>query len=88
MTNILKKIEDARNELARLEKELATKSCREVGHQWIRIGGMSACCYEDCSCSVPVHECEVCKDCDYGVNQEADDLRKACENHMLEGGDW
>ena len=84
MINILKQLEDTRNELARLERELATKSCREVGHRWVFRGGANACCFEDCSCSVPVYECSVCKDCDYGVNREAEDIRAACEKEMLE----
>jgi hypothetical protein len=32
----------------------------------------------DCSCSVPVHECAVCGDCDYGDNPEADQTVRRC----------
>lgn len=50
----------------------------EAGHEWRHVGGCNAGCHEDCSCSVPVHECARCGDCDYGDNPEADAKRAAC----------
>jgi hypothetical protein len=53
--------------------------CAALGHDWVFIGGKNACCADpDCCCSVPVHECRSCGDCDYGDNNEADQVRAAC----------
>ena len=52
--------------------------CIELGHKWTFIGGANAGCDDDCACSVPVHECEVCGDCDYGENDEAKQVIETC----------
>jgi hypothetical protein len=52
--------------------------CREHGHTWKFIGGKNAGCGRDCGCSVDVHECIICGDCDYGDTEQADDIRKSC----------
>ena len=70
-------------ELARLERraELLPKAqqCAELGHDWRHIGGRNAGCGGDaCSCSVPVHECARCGDCDYGENDEAEKTMADC----------
>lgn len=49
----------------------------EDGHQWEFIGGRNCGC-KDGSCSVPVHRCKLCADCDYGENAEAADVRDLC----------
>ena len=54
--------------------------CAILGHKWGSIGGANAGCSDICGCSVPVHECEVCGDCDYGENDEADDIRERCSD--------
>jgi hypothetical protein len=51
----------------------------EVGHDWVSIGGCNAGCGPDCGCSAPVNECSRCKDCDYGDNAEAEEVRSACQ---------
>lgn len=51
----------------------------ENGHDWQTIGGCNAGCSEWCGCSVPVHECSRCGDCDYGDNHHADEVRSACK---------
>lgn len=43
--------------------------CRKEGHDWKSRGGCNAGCCDDCACSVPVHECTRCGDCDYGQNE-------------------
>lgn len=48
------------------------------GHAWSSVGGANAGCGEDCFCSVPVHECSRCGECDYGENDEASEIRSAC----------
>jgi hypothetical protein len=54
----------------------------EVGHDWQSIGGCNAGCGDFCACSVPVHTCTRCGDCDYGDNEDANEIRKACaERH-------
>jgi len=53
--------------------------CLEYGHDWNSIGGACAGCSNDCCCSVPVNVCSKCGDCDYGDNQEADQIKAECE---------
>lgn len=52
----------------------------ERGHDWQHKGGCNAACElnGDCCCSVPVHECSRCRDCDYGDNEEAHQVRAEC----------
>jgi len=52
--------------------------CEVLGHKWVSIGGCNAACSDDCGCSVPVNECEVCGDCDYGDNNDARETREEC----------
>lgn len=76
-------LEEARAHVARLERQAAAATCVEIGHDWRFIGGRSCCCelgggnYGCCSFSV--HECSRCGDCDYGDNDEATEIRAACE---------
>ncbi|EHK57725.1 hypothetical protein MAXJ12_08379 [Mesorhizobium alhagi CCNWXJ12-2] len=77
-------MEAARAEVSRLEREAAAATCAEIGHSWKSIGGCNAACENiDCGCSVPVHECEVCGDCDYGQNAEADEVKRTCTEQMM-----
>ena len=78
-------------EAARLRRIIESKSCAE-GHTWKSIGGCNASCSDNCSCSIPVNECEVCGDCDYGDNEDARDVIAACdirrdETARKEGGE-
>lgn len=52
----------------------------QVAHDWRSTGGCNAGCCDDCACSVPVHECAGCGDCDYGQNEEADEVRANCQS--------
>ena len=76
---LVARLEAARNEVARLERAIAGAPCSEVGHRWKSLGGCNCGCHEDACCSVPVLECEVCGDCDYGENEWATKQRKECE---------
>lgn len=78
MTVLADRLEAARAEVARLEREFAQGSCREVGHQWESYGGRNAGCSLACCCSVPVNVCTKCGDCDYGENDEANQTRREC----------
>lgn len=71
-------LEEARAKVAEIERQIAAASCREAGHDWQFKGGRACCCDGDGDCSLPVHECAACGDCDYGDNPEADDIRAAC----------
>lgn len=64
-----------------------THPCSVLGHKWKSDGGRwCGCC--DGGCSVPVHECEACGDCDYGDNEDADDVRAECDaRHRASGVD-
>jgi hypothetical protein len=48
------------------------------GHKWKFKGGKNCGCHPDASCSLPVHECERCGDCDYGDTAEAHRIIRAC----------
>ncbi len=74
----LARLEAARVEVARLEREVASASCAEVGHRWRFVGGCAYDC-ETPGCSFAVHECSVCGDCDYDDNEEAPKVRAQCE---------
>lgn len=85
MADLVDRLEAARAEVARLEQQVAASSCAEVGHRWKHIGGSNAGCElaDACSCSVPVHECERCGDCDYGENAEAMEVKRNCTEQMM-----
>lgn len=51
--------------------------CGVLGHRWVFAGSRNCGCGHD-ACSVPVHECEACGDCDYGDNADADETRERC----------
>lgn len=78
-------LEAAQAEVERIKREIAHAPCAEVGHRWRHIGGRNAGCdYPDCGCSVPVHKCEVCGDCDYGDNADAEKVLAECSS----ADDW
>lgn len=79
MSDLLQQIDNAKANVARLEREVARAHCSQVGHDLKHIGGRNAGCRnKDCSCSVPVHECTKCGGCDYGDNAEAEQVRAQC----------
>lgn len=79
MRGLAKQIDEARDQLARLERAAKAATCREMGrHDWKLLGGKNAGCGEGCGCSVMVYECARCGDCDYGDNEEADEARRDC----------
>jgi len=75
---LARRLEDARNELRRLEAQALTASCAQLGCDMKSIGGCNCDCHEDACCSVPVHQCSRCKACDYGENDEAAETRRQC----------
>lgn len=77
MPELAEQLEAARAELARLERIAATATCRELGCDMEHRGGANCGC-EGGHCSVPVHVCTRCGDCDYGDNAEATERRAAC----------
>lgn len=77
------RLDAAEAEAARLRREIAAASCAEVGHDWQHCGGKNAGCGPDCGCSVPVNACAKCGDCDYGDNEEADQVRAKCAEGSL-----
>ncbi len=80
MSTLAEKLDEARAEVARLERQAASATCHELGrHQWVSIGGCNAGCGPYCGCSVPVLQCEICGDCDYGDNSEADETKRRCK---------
>ncbi|MBN9548782.1 MAG: hypothetical protein J0H31_07850 [Alphaproteobacteria bacterium] len=79
MSDLDAQLEAARAEVARIEREIAAGPCWTHGHTWTFLGGANAGCCDTCNCSVSVHVCAKCGDCDYGVNEEAVQIRKECE---------
>lgn len=77
-------LEAAQAEVERIKRQIAGAPCVEVGHRWKHIGGCNAGCDPDCYCSIPVHKCEVCGQCDYGDNAEAREVLAECTN----ADDW
>jgi hypothetical protein len=84
VTHIDDLIAQAKADLAQLERIKARKSC-EAGHSWKSVGGRNAGCDDWCHCSIPVHQCDVCGEIDYGDNEEARDTMAACKR-MRAGG--
>ncbi len=56
--------------------------CSVLGHKWVLSGGANCGC-PDGGCSIPVHECEVCGDCDYGDNLSAVRVRADCRSESV-----
>lgn len=80
MNDLQRQLEEAQNQVARLEQFIKSAPCSEVGHRWVCLGGKNAGCGEGCGCSVPVHECLICGDCDYGDNEWGEKTIKECQN--------
>lgn len=76
---LIDQIDEARAALERLERQAQSATCADLGHDWRCLGGANCGCHEHACCSVPVHECARCKDCDYGDNREAREIRDRCE---------
>lgn len=75
---LIDQLAKAEAEAARLRREIAQGPCVEFGHDWQFVGGSNLGCGPDCACSGPVYTCSKCGDCDYGDNEEADELRAEC----------
>lgn len=78
MMGLPEELADAEGRVARLKQQIAGAACAEVGHDWKHIGGSNAGCGLYCTCSIPVHECRKCGDCDYGENAESAEIKQAC----------
>lgn len=85
--SLLDEIADLDAKLAQLKRRAAAAPCAEVGHRWKFLGGANAGYDDRCRCSVPVHECEACGDCDYGINVEGREIRSKCVERRAEDGD-
>ena len=76
--DLLTELERVEAEADRLRRQIAQGPCREYGHDWQFYGGANAGCGYGCGCSVPVNICSKCGDCDYGDNEEAEEIRTEC----------
>ena len=78
MAGLAEQIRETEAKLARLKSLAAAVTCAEMGeHDWRFIGSCGCTC-SDGYCSVPVHECARCGDCDYGNNAEAAEVKLEC----------
>ena len=81
MTDLNRELEETLDKAEQLKRQIAAASCREVGHDWVFIGGRNVGCTdmgESCSCSTSVHVCSKCDDCDYGDTPERDQVIEKC----------
>lgn len=79
MKNLAKRLSAAEAEVARLRRLIRASTCAEIGScDWQHTGGCNAGCDPSCTCSVPVHVCRRCGDCDYGRNADASEVRREC----------
>lgn len=83
--DLLKRLADLEAQAEHVRREIAQGPCKQYGHEWEPLGGANAGCGNDCACSVPVHRCVKCSDCDYGDNDEAKQVREKCA--AMKGGD-
>lgn len=79
MSNLQDKIEQLEEQLTQLKKQAEKATCAEIGHDMQCSGYRSACCEDDCCCSVPVYNCRWCGGSDFGDNQEAIDVIEHCK---------
>jgi hypothetical protein len=84
MMKLAEQLESAKAEVARLERAAAAATCAEVGHRWESLGGANCGCKAG-ACSVPVNTCTACGDCDYGDNDDASEIRRACRRLRADG---
>lgn len=77
MADLQQQLDEAEARVDQIKRQMAAASCAEVGHRWKHIGGRNCGC-DDGWCSLPVHECTACGDCDYGENAEAEETRAEC----------
>ncbi len=78
MSGLADELAAAEARVAQLKLQIAEGACVETGHDWRMLGGRNAGCDDDCRCSVPVHVCQKCGDCDYGDNAEATEVMASC----------
>jgi hypothetical protein len=90
MSTLREELAEAEARAAHLRNRIAAETCATAGHDWRHIGGRNAGCERGCCCSIPVHECTVCGDSDYGDNEEARTKIKACaeEERLRADEDW
>lgn len=85
MGDLMARLDAAKGEVARLEAQVAAATCAERGrHTWVFTGGAHCGCHDLARCSVPVHECSVCGECDYGKNDEAGEQIQNCLARQLD----
>lgn len=84
MATLREELEETEARAEHLRRRIAAEACAVAGHDWKHIGGRNAACHDDCACSIPVYECTVCKDSDYGENAEANEKMRQCEIRRAE----
>ena len=84
MTSLITRLREAKATVEQLEREVAAAGaavCVALGHDWQHSGGANAGCDAWCACSIPVHVCARCGDCDYGDNDDAREDMAKCLRH-------
>lgn len=91
MSTLREDLANAEAKVEALKREIAGSACREAGHVWKHVAGRNAGCSDSlCCCSIPVHECDICGDSDYGDNAEARKIISDCamEDRLRADEDW
>lgn len=80
MASLREELAEVEARAAHLRNRIGAENCFTAGHDWRHVGGKNAGCDRgnDCGCSVPVHECLVCGDSDYGDTPEAAQIIRHC----------
>ncbi len=66
-----------------VKRDILFLNCQD-GHGWV-FAGSRPCGCKGGGCSVPVHQCSRCGDCDYGDNEEAREIVAECEIERQDG---
>lgn len=78
MSALIEQLAELERQAAQIKREIASGPCLEFGHDFQFAGGTNLGCGDDCACGGAVYTCTKCGDCDYGDNEENDELRAAC----------
>lgn len=79
MPTLREQLADAEARAEQLRRDIARADCSTAGHDLRFIGCAACCCDEEGGTgghSIPVHECAHCRACDYGENDDADEVRR------------
>jgi hypothetical protein len=60
-----------------MRRDFLFLNCQEA-HDWEFVGAKPCCCERGDGCSIPVFQCRICRDYDYGDNEERREIEYNC----------